>query len=1189
MPDRPRSDSDRRPRPSGDAPDRLPRPGEADPPETSAEETSAELDADTVLFGHDPADRIVALHGVPGPAPGADGGEAMRVYRRTESDQIEYEDRPFYPFFFLSDVELLKGFPRGRFRFQRLHGDGFFRYLVVFESRNAYWDALRHVGRQAETAKGRPDEVYTVGPPEHQYLMQTGQTLFKGMEVDELHRLQLDIEVVAEEGFPDASRPEHEVIIVALSDNRGWSRLVHAQGIPEKAVLEETLRLVAERDPDVIEGHNCFGFDLPYLRDRCRLHGVPFVLGRDGSEPRFFPASIRFAERTIDYEACEIAGRHIVDTLFQVMAFDVFKRDLPNYTLKGVAKYFGFAPEGRTYVPGDEIWRVWRDDPARLLDYALDDVVETERLAARLSGSTFYLTQMVPMPYGTAARTGPAAKIEALFVRAYLRSRHALPRADYGSQTVGGYTDVFVTGVVGPIVYADVESLYPSIMLHYDVRPACDTLGVFPGLLRKLTALRLETKAAMRGTDDVGEQAELDARQNAFKNVINCFTPDTDVMTAEGLKRVGDVAEGDLVYSLDPETMTAAYKAVTRTYRQERYVGPMVHLCTGLVDLAVTPNHRLLTEIAPAGRPAEGYAWREASDLFSTKYRHRHRLPPGAPLVGARRHAFVLSEACDRLGLDYHYDAEKDRIKDPRRQAKWIPNTYRLTDWLQLAGWYVSEGSVYVSTPKDYGYTVRGESWVTNISNKTPLERDEIAGLLARMGLHGSESVNGYAIASKLLASILAHDFGNGSAEKKLPPWVWELDGLLLRNLLRTAYLGDGNKSGNRYTTKSRRLADDFVRLAFHCGKRARVSGHDSGCWRVAYYDRSRGVRPEIKAEHRRTEPYDGPIVCLEVADFHTVLAGRDGKLNWVGQSFYGNMGFGMALFNDFAEADRVAAIGQELLRQIIGLVRRAGGLVVEVDTDGVLFVPPDGVRGEAAERQFVQQLSEEMPAGIRIGFDGRFQKMLSYKKKNYALLGYDGALKFKGSSLVSRSSERFGRAFVREAIRLLLDENIQGLHDLYLATRDRILQHRWDGVDDFQRTETLKDTLKSYRDAVKGGKRTRSAAYELAARRQKETGQPVRKGDRIRYYIAGEGTSAPSFEQARLAEKWDPAAPDENTAVYLARLDQLARRFEPFFESDHHFRLVFSPEDLFGFSPAGIRLQRTERAPEDLEDDVPF
>src|SRR5690606_16250528 len=84
--------------------------------------------------------------------------------------------------------------------------------------------------------------------------------------------------------------------------------------------------------------------------------------------------------------------------------------------------------------------------------------------------------------------------------------------------------------------------------------------------------------------------------------------------------------------------------------------------------------------------------------------------------------------------------------------------------------------------------------------------------------------------------------------------------------------------------------------------------------------------------------------------------------------SFYGMLGFGMALFNDFSEADRVAATGQEILRRIIRLIRAAGGTVVEVDTDGVLFVPPEGVRGEAAERDFVEQLNTQMPAGIRIG-----------------------------------------------------------------------------------------------------------------------------------------------------------------------------------------------------------------------------
>ncbi|WP_412060304.1 DNA polymerase domain-containing protein [Rubrivirga sp. IMCC45206] len=770
---------------------------------------------DALLYGHDPAEGLVALHPV-GPA-------TMRLYRRRGPETVETEDVRVHPFVFLSDIELLKGFPRDRFQFQELAGPGYYRYAVAFPDRGAYFDALRHVQRTTGSEKTRPDEVYTPGGPEQQYLMQSGRTLFKGMAFEDLKRLQLDLEVYSRDGFPQATTPEHRVILVALSDSTGWQRLVGAPGMSEEDVLRETLALVKERDPDVIEGHNILGFDFPYLVERCRRHGVPVDLGRDGSTPRSFPSSMRFAERQLEFDAVEIAGRHVIDTLHLLMAFDVTRRDLPNYTLKGAARYFGFAPEDRTYVPGDEIAEVWDTDPARLMEYAIDDATETERLAAHLSGSTFYLTQMVPMSYGQGARTGPAAKIESLFVRGYLHARHALPRAEFGSQVVGGYTDVFVTGVVGPVVYADVESLYPSIMLHYDVQPKGDALGLFPRLLRRLTDLRFETKDAMSDTSG-DDRDELDARQSAYKIVIN---------------------------------------------------------------------------------------------------------------------------------------------------------------------------------------------------------------------------------------------------------------------------------------------------------------------------------------------------------------------------SFYGNMGFGYALFNDFAEADRVAATGQELLRQIMRLARAAGATVVEVDTDGVLFVPPPEVEGEAAERAFVAALSEQMPEGIRIGFDGRYRRMLSYKKKNYALLTYDGDLKFKGSSLVSRSSERFGRAFVREAIRLLVEEDVAGLHALYLRHRRQIEAHDWQRVESFSRTETLKTSLADYRRAVAAGDRTRSAAYEVAAAQAERTGREPRIGDRVSYYIAEGGGRV--FETATPAVRWNPDAPDESTAFYLDRLDQLAARFAPFFETEAQFRLVFSEEDLFGFDPAAVRLVVRERAPDEVEDDVPF
>ena len=140
---------------------------------------------------------------------------------------------------------------------------------------------------------------------------------------------------------------------------------------------------------------------------------------------------------------------------------------------------------------------------------------------------------------------------------------------------------------------------------------------------------------------------------------------------------------------------------------------------------------------------------------------------------------------------------------------------------------------------------------------------------------------------------------------------------------------------------------------------------------------------------------------------------------------------------------------------------------------------------------------------------------MLSYKVKNYALLTYDGRVQCKGSSLVSRAMEPFGRRFVLDAIGLLLAEDVQGLHDLYTATRARLLRHEW-SVADFARTETLKENEAQYLADVAAKRRSRAAAYELAIARERDTGQAVRKGEQIAYYVTGSGAHVTAFDNAR-------------------------------------------------------------------------
>ena len=183
--------------------------------------------SDLALFGKDDTPRIVDVVAV---RDGSDRGPAtVRLYRRDADMRLVTEDDRVFPFFFLSDAALLDGHPK-TYKLQTLGGDAFYRHLVVFNTWRAYYDALRHLDTATESRERRPDEVYRVTSPAQQYLMQTGRTLFKGMDFDDLHRLQLDLEVYSERGFPSADRPADAIVIVALSDNRGWQTAPALEG-----------------------------------------------------------------------------------------------------------------------------------------------------------------------------------------------------------------------------------------------------------------------------------------------------------------------------------------------------------------------------------------------------------------------------------------------------------------------------------------------------------------------------------------------------------------------------------------------------------------------------------------------------------------------------------------------------------------------------------------------------------------------------------------------------------------------------------------------------------------------------------------------------------------------------------------------------------------------------------------------
>jgi DNA polymerase, archaea type len=74
-----------------------------------------------------------------------------------------------------------------------------------------------------------------------------------------------------------------------------------------------------------------------------------------------------------------------------------------------------------------------------------------------------------------------------------------------------------------------------------------------------------------------------------------------------------------------------------------------------------------------------------------------------------------------------------------------------------------------------------------------------------------------------------------------------------------------------------------------------------------------------------------------------------------------------------------------------------------------------------------------------------------------------------------------------------------------------------------------------------------------------------LKKGDRVRYYISGTDAHVKGFDAAKEAQEWDANFPDENTAYYLKRLNELSKKFDIFF-SEKDYREIFSSDILFEF-----------------------
>lgn len=274
--------------------------------------------------------------------------------------------------------------------------------------------------------------------------------------------------------------------------------------------------------------------------------------------------------------------------------------------------------------------------------------------------------------------------------------------------------------------------------------------------------------------------------------------------------------------------------------------------------------------------------------------------------------------------------------------------------------------------------------------------------------------------------------------------------------------------------------------------------------------------------------------------------------------SAYGYLGAGgLTRFSDIHAANEVTRHGREVLDHMCRALAARGVTLLEADTDGVYFATPP-TWTEADEHRVVAEVGALLPPLVELEHEGRYAAMLSHEPKNYALLGWDGALVLRGVAFRSSRAEPFGEAFLRLAIGRLLNGDVAGVHAAY-QDAIRALRTRAVPTRDVSSRVKLKKSPAEYLA-------TRTARRELPYEAMLANGRTAwAPGCQVRVYRTPAGAGLVRDVDDDLTGAFEPDDPRDYDVHHYVRLlrDSYASRLERAFAPDDWATVFADPDQL--------------------------
>ena len=390
---------------------------------------------------------------------------------------------------------------------------------------------LRERQKKGETKPSSNREYMSVAPIE-QYMISTGRRLFKGYEnYDDLTRFVFDLET-------QGLNPHyHRIEQIGMRTNKGFEKLISVDGQTKEELdrneleaIEGFLVCLAEQKPDIIVGHNSENFDWDFMMVRCEELGASF---EEMSLKYFrYPIYKRKTQQTlklgseIEYYFPTIMWGHIIlDSLHAARRAQAADSNMKSSNLKYVTKYLKIQKENRVYVPGNIISETWNNttEPYAFCDqngdwykitdthpiqpnyktvtgryiverYLMDDLWETDKCESRLNENNFLIGKLLPTTFARACTMGTAGIWKLIMLAWCYENNLAIPTSIENRRFTGGLSRLLKTGYVDRIVKLDYNSLYPSIILTWNIKTPIDIMNVMLSFLEYILTEREKYK-----------------------------------------------------------------------------------------------------------------------------------------------------------------------------------------------------------------------------------------------------------------------------------------------------------------------------------------------------------------------------------------------------------------------------------------------------------------------------------------------------------------------------------------------------------------------------------------------------------------------------------------------------------------------------------------------------------------------